>query len=397
MMFGDSKTQFIEQTRAARIERANDRKREQSIILVQSLVRGWLVRKRTRYLILQQFDETFENINDLKPAITVYLSVKKFLTYWDEKRDRQRFEKLCSLECDTIKRSYISVALTSEHAVNWINHVKEILSICLSYLTKLQPKSLDDSSFLHTLLHMIVSFTSTSRWCAIHSNSSLQGLKPGLERLTENLIAHLLNKNVFNTMQTLLITGLLGIKILLKPVAMTAIMTICWRCLVLSNFSTNIFQLFVIKIYSIPLLVEQLISLSSKIIETFNSVNLLEKIMQLLNDQNQCDEIFHCLHPSWCLSLIANIVHLAELSAETVSNISVLDSERSEECIDFTMIFQKNREKQKKNDGKTGIFTQNKFSTKSIFLYGCNPKTNHFKFLKFSPNIYVSVIYIHYL
>jgi len=52
-------------------------------------------------------------------------------------------------------------------------------------------------------------------------------------------------------------------------------------------------------------------------IETFNSVNLLEKVMQLLNDQKQCDEIFHCLHPSWCLSLIANIVHLAELSAET--------------------------------------------------------------------------------
>lgn len=39
--------------------------------------------------------------------------------------------------------------------------------------------------------------------------------------------------------------------------------------------------------------------------------------MVLLNDQTQCDEIFHCLHPSWCLSLIANIVHLAELSADT--------------------------------------------------------------------------------
>lgn len=39
--------------------------------------------------------------------------------------------------------------------------------------------------------------------------------------------------------------------------------------------------------------------------------------MQLLNDQEQCDEIFHCLHPSWCLSLIANIVYLAELCAET--------------------------------------------------------------------------------
>jgi len=142
---------------------------------------------------------------------------------------------------------------------------------------------------------MIVSFTSTSRWCAIHSNSSLQGLKPGLERLTENLVAHLLNKNVFNTMQvfikvqlkfvnllckitfflqSLLITGLLGIKVLLKPVAMTAIMTICWRCLMLSNFSTNVFQIFIIKIYSIPLLVEHLISLSPKV-----SIIIIELIL----------------------------------------------------------------------------------------------------------------------
>lgn len=91
--------------------------------------------------------------------------------------------------------------MTKEHAVNWINHVKEILSLCLGYLSTLQPKSLEDLSFLHTLLHMIVSFTSTSRWCAINSNNSLQGLKPGLERLTENLVAHLLNNDVFNTMQ----------------------------------------------------------------------------------------------------------------------------------------------------------------------------------------------------
>lgn len=110
---------------------------------------------------------------------------------------------IISLESESIKYSYISVALTKEHAVNWICHIKEILSICLNYLTNLQPKSLDNTSYLHTLLHMIVCFTSTSSWCAIHSNNSLQGLKPGLERLTENLVAHLLNKNVLNTMQVL--------------------------------------------------------------------------------------------------------------------------------------------------------------------------------------------------
>ncbi|KAF0748955.1 Uncharacterized protein FWK35_00032890 [Aphis craccivora] len=106
----------------------------------------------------------------------------------------------------------------------------------------------------------------------------------------------------------------------------------------------------------------------------------------------------------------------------------VLDSERSEECVDFTMIitirnnapisnygggfrckneypwciieenfptvFKKIEKNKKKNDGKTGIFTQNQFSTKSIFFYGCNSKTNHCKYLKLSPNVYISVIYI---
>ncbi|KAF0721101.1 Uncharacterized protein FWK35_00026607 [Aphis craccivora] len=61
---------------------------------------------------------------------------------------------------------------------------------------------------------------------------------------------------------------------------------------------------------------------------------------------------------------------------------------------EFPNSFQKRREKLKKNDGKTGIFTQNKFLFKSIFLYGCNSKTNHCKFLKFSPNVNVSGIYI---
>ncbi|KAF0759091.1 Uncharacterized protein FWK35_00028844 [Aphis craccivora] len=55
--------------------------------------------------------------------------------------------------------------------------------------------------------------------------------------------------------------------------------------------------------------------------------------------------------------------------------------------------FQKNREK-KNNNGKTGIFTQNQFLTKPIFLYVCNSKAYHCKYLKFSLNIYINFIYI---
>ncbi|KAF0764366.1 Uncharacterized protein FWK35_00010331, partial [Aphis craccivora] len=34
------------------------------------------------------------------------------------------------------------------------------------------------------------------------------------------------------------------------------------------------------------------------------------------------------------------------------------------------------------------------FRSNRFFLYGCNSKTNHCKYLKFSSNVYVSVIYI---
>ncbi|KAE9521275.1 hypothetical protein AGLY_018338 [Aphis glycines] len=97
------------------------------------------------------------------------------------------------------------------------------------------------------------------------------------------------------------------------------------------------------------------------------------------------------------------------------------DFERSDECIDFTMsitsrnnasisnfgrgfrwkseypwciievkskhfqtVFQNIEQNKKKSDGKMRIFTQNH----------CNSKTNHCKYLKISPNVYVSVVYI---
>ncbi|KAF0760082.1 Uncharacterized protein FWK35_00030598, partial [Aphis craccivora] len=53
----------------------------------------------------------------------------------------------------------------------------------------------------------------------------------------------------------------------------------------------------------------------------------------------------------------------------------------------FPTIFKK-IEKTKINDGKMGNFTQYQFSTKSIFLYGCNLKTNHFVLIfKFLRNL----------
>ncbi|KAF0763476.1 Uncharacterized protein FWK35_00010220, partial [Aphis craccivora] len=62
--------------------------------------------------------------------------------------------------------------------------------------------------------------------------------------------------------------------------------------------------------------------------------------------------------------------------------------------VHFPTFFKKIENNKKKSDGKTGFLTQNQFSTKSIFLFGCNLKTNHCKYLTTSPNNYISVISI---
>ncbi|KAF0757732.1 Uncharacterized protein FWK35_00031216 [Aphis craccivora] len=61
---------------------------------------------------------------------------------------------------------------------------------------------------------------------------------------------------------------------------------------------------------------------------------------------------------------------------------------------EFPNSFQKRREKPKKKLRKNGNFYAKLVFDQIDFLYGCNSKTNHCKYLKFSPNVYVSVIYI---
>lgn len=47
-----SKDTFLEQTKAAREERALEKKRDQSAIKVQALVRGWLARRKLLQRVL---------------------------------------------------------------------------------------------------------------------------------------------------------------------------------------------------------------------------------------------------------------------------------------------------------------------------------------------------------
>ncbi|KAF0770637.1 Uncharacterized protein FWK35_00001737 [Aphis craccivora] len=95
-----------------------------------------------------------------------------------------------------------------------------------------------------------------------------------------------------------------------------------------------------------------------------------------------------------------------------ILKITILDSERSDKCIYFTMMcfflsvysitcrnnFSISNFAGVVSDGKMNILgavLRLKLLTKSIFFYGCNSKTNHFIYLNISPIVYITFIYIH--
>ncbi|KAE9535270.1 hypothetical protein AGLY_008003 [Aphis glycines] len=122
--------------------------------------------------------------------------------------------------------------------------------------------------------------------------------------------------------------------------------------------------------------------------------------------KNSCMQLLSSFSAS--IKTIFRVLHIANSIDYCLKKKynNMVDSERSDECIDFTTIItyrnnasvsnfgggfrwqiehpwciikverkhfptvlKKNQEKRKKSDGNTGIFTQNQFSTESIFLY----------------------------
>lgn len=48
----ETKNSFLEQTKAAREERAFEKKRENAVIIIQSRIRGWLAKQKYKQTIL---------------------------------------------------------------------------------------------------------------------------------------------------------------------------------------------------------------------------------------------------------------------------------------------------------------------------------------------------------
>ncbi|KAK9513093.1 hypothetical protein O3M35_001362 [Rhynocoris fuscipes] len=319
------KDAFLEHTKAAREERAHEKKRELAATKIQAIIKGWLQRLRYSRMILEEFDreitEDLKNSN-IKPSLHYYKIITRFMLVWKLERDKARFEKLCSylvasVESDNVKVSYVAVALNKEYSLCWIKQIKAILWRCCEYLDTLKPEIPSDLRSVLLLLHTLVTFTSTKTWKILHSKS-MEPLQAGMVQLCANIMGYLFMSGFYLPLKCVLIRGLSRSKISLKGVALHAIMTLATRPLISAGMSDKLISMFLIHIFSVPGLILHLNQLAPECIAVMESNNLLKRSLEFLSVAQDMRIVFNALEGSYALCLIANIVHLAHIQRESI-------------------------------------------------------------------------------
>ncbi|CAG2207262.1 UBE3B [Mytilus edulis] len=300
--------------------------RQIAVIKIQSVVRGFLERRRLKQSIKNEVsgllqiptDKDSEYHPKLKPAVEVYKTIKKVLYKFKEDDDKEAFlylcrYLLCSMDSDDIKVCYIAVALKKEFVLSWIQQVKDINWKCCCYLRELKPENHVDFSVMMLLLRVLIVFTSTSTWKIVKSTPALA---PGLNQLCNNIMGDLNTRGLYPILQGLLTRGLSRTKCAFNQTSLSAMVTIALRPLIAANFSDNLLTVFVLNIMSVPAVIHHVSNLSQECLTLLVTHRLFKRSLDLLSNEQSTRIIFNTLEGNYALCLLANMVHLGFVELE---------------------------------------------------------------------------------
>lgn len=327
----NTKDQFLEQAKAARVERAYERKREQAATSIQACARGFLTRQALRKEFRDAFDSVLHNGDgdasslSSRSALEIFGTARKFLFTFQPAKDKARFERLCryiiaSMDTDYLKESYVSVALSKQHAVQWIQQLKTILWNCCVYVRDLKPESPQEVKPLMLYLHVLVTFTSISSWRVL-KDKSCEALRPVLNQLCSNVVNYLVTKGLYPALQSLLVKGLARAKPSLKRTALVAATNLALRPLNATQFSDDSVNMFLLHVLPVPALVQHLYTIAPESITLLNTHGIFKRSLDFLVVEQNMRIIFNALEGNYALCLLANIVHLAHINIENLSSV----------------------------------------------------------------------------
>lgn len=323
-----------------REQRKNEQKKveeavkiEQSSVVIQKIVRGFLARCRFKRMICERLDVliAIEKVSDVAekavPAVKLYQIASVFVKYCDiEKREdnRERLEQLCkylvaTLDLESPKFSYIGVFLNKELSIQWIQHIKMLLYKVCVVLQQLRPEIYRDSIQLATCLHCLVAFTSTSTWALLRTKS-LANLKTGMQQLCCNIMGNLVQKGFFLTLRSVLIRGTCNRAVVsLSNVSLTALVTLTVRILSSGGFTETLLIMFITQILTVPAVIFHIANLDTTA-TILQQNQLLTKCINVLQADESFRFVSNSLKSSQTLALLANLVHLMFMEDVSVAS-----------------------------------------------------------------------------
>uniref|UniRef100_A0A670ZYI8 Ubiquitin-protein ligase E3B n=1 Tax=Pseudonaja textilis TaxID=8673 RepID=A0A670ZYI8_PSETE len=325
-MFGaaqSSKAEFLDKARQAREERREQKEREQAAVRIQALVRRFLCRCRLQRKIRSEVDDFFHTSGPAKKtALSLFKISRKLLFIFKLPQDKERFEKLCrcilsSMEAESDPKVwYVSLALSKELTLLWIQQVKDVLWICCEFLKLLKPDILQDSKLVNLHLTMLVTFTDTSTWKILQGKG--EALRHAMNHICANIMGHLNQKGFYSVLQILLTSGLARSQPSFSKGTLTAAFSLALRPVVAAHFSDNLLRSFLIHIMSVPAIMSHLAALTPERLAVMESQDLLRKFLLFLSQKEQCRDVCVCLEGSHTLCLLGNLVYLGSLNEKVL-------------------------------------------------------------------------------
>ncbi|OXB62164.1 hypothetical protein ASZ78_015346, partial [Callipepla squamata] len=261
-----SKAQFLDKARQAREERRELKERERAAVQIQALVRRFLCRCRLQKEIRREVEDFFgaaECGASKRSALSVFRIARKLLFVFNQKEDKERFEKLCRCILNSMdvesepKVWYVSLALSKDLTLLWIKQIKDILWFCCEFLKQLK---------------------------------------------------------------ILLTNGLARSRPSLSKGSLTAILSLALRPVVAAQFSDNLLRSFLIHIMSVPAIMTHLATLTPERLAVIESHDLFRKFIIFLSREAQCRDVCVCLEGSHTLCLLGNLVFLGSLNDKVLED-----------------------------------------------------------------------------
>lgn len=265
----NEKSSFIKNVDEARQKRQLEKKKQQSALLIQSVYRGYITRKKESTLIDTELNLSFQGANKSLAASQTYILLKKYFLYDRLVRQEKSNQMLIQiLKCLTyqiqtvseFKTTYVSLIISKTNYQNFIQQSNKLVDKCVLKMQQLNLKDKEHVKQIEIYINFLMCLTNYKLWKCF---TQLQ--QPAVEQLLkETTRSYSVKLSVlYELFHKLLNQNLQQHNLMLNKLTMSSILNLAIQTLKAHNYQANVLMAFSSSILTIPAVVLSCHSMSA--------------------------------------------------------------------------------------------------------------------------------------